>query len=58
MAKSSIRHPKITALRAFDLVLALEYQRGREQNGTSGAEDAARNALISHVRASLVRGRR
>ncbi len=52
------RHPKLTPLRAFELLRELDRQHGKEGAGTSVAEDRARDALAEHIRAALTRGRR
>jgi hypothetical protein len=52
------KYPKLTPLRAFELLRSLDEQRGREGSGTPFAEDAAREALANHVRAAIVRGSR
>jgi hypothetical protein len=54
-AKSSMKNPRLTPLRAFELLRDLDVARGREGPGTSVAEDRARDALASHVRNALVR---
>jgi hypothetical protein len=58
MAKSSVRHPKITPMRAFELLRELDRNHGRVGAATSNAEDRAREALASHVRAELTKRRR
>lgn len=58
MAKSSVRHPKITPLRAFELLRALDRDQGRLGAGTTVASARTSRALAEHVRAALVRGRR
>lgn len=52
------KYPKLTPLKAFALLMDLVEQKGREENGTSFAEDRTREALASHVRAAIVRGSR
>jgi hypothetical protein len=57
------RHPKITPLRAFELLLRVEHRIGRleddaQRNPTVHLLRDVRDALASHVRAGLVRGRR
>lgn len=49
------RNPKITPLRAFELLRGLDEVRGREGTSTSAAEDRTRDALASHVRNALAR---
>jgi hypothetical protein len=56
--KKPPKYPRITPLKAFDLLRSLDEQRGREGSGTSFAEDAVREALANHVRAAIVRGSR
>lgn len=57
MAKSRVRYPKITPLRAFELLRALDKVHGAKGSGTSYAEDQAREALASHVKNALARVR-
>lgn len=51
------RHPKITPLRAFELLRALDKNHGARGTSTSYAEDQAREALAEHVRSALSRVR-
>jgi hypothetical protein len=59
-AKSSLneRHPRITPLRALELLRELDYRQGvrvGSSNGSDSAIDQARAALASHVRNVLAR---
>lgn len=57
MAKSSVKHPKITPLRAFELLRALDQTHGVASNPHPPSVDRARDALASHVRAALAKVR-
>lgn len=57
MAKSSVRHPKITPLRAFELLRELDKRHGDKAGEPSYAVDRTRDALAEHVRNALTRVR-
>jgi hypothetical protein len=58
MAKGSVKHPKITPLRAFELLRDLDQKHGSIGRGDpSYAVDRTRDALASHVRNALVKVR-
>lgn len=56
MAKSSLeKFPKITPLRAYELLRQLDEERGRLGNSTTTGHDRTREALANHVKNALRR---
>jgi hypothetical protein len=52
------KYPKLTPLKAFELLRELDYLNGKEGITSPAAVGRVRSELANHVRAAIVRGSR